>query len=134
MYQIIKNVISRGGYNLSAVLSKIDTVWAEGKITDEQRVELVVTARNQASSEAGIDIMFKLTELEQRIRALETGESTDGSAEEYPAFVVGKWYYTGDKCSFEGANYICVAPEGIACVWSPADYPAYWEKVVNSNA
>lgn len=128
MYQIIKNVISRGGYNLSAVLSKIDTVWAEGKITDEQRVELIATARNQASSEAGIDIMFKLTELEQRIRALETGESTDGSAEEYPAFVVGKWYYTGDKCSFDGKNYTCIAPEDIACVWSPADYPAYWEK------
>ena len=129
MYQIIKNVISRGGYNLSAVLSKIDTVWAEGKITDEQRVELIATARNQASSEAGIDIMFKLTELEQRIRALETGESTDGSAEEYPVFVTGKWYYTGDKCSFEGASYTCVAPEGVACVWSPADYPAYWESI-----
>ena len=128
MYQIIKNVISRGGYNLSAVLSKIDIVWAEGKITDEQRDELIAAARNQASSEAGLDVMLKLTELEQRIRALETGESTDGSAEEYPAFVVGKWYYTGDKCSFEGASYTCVAPEGVACVWSPADYPAYWEK------
>lgn len=129
MYQIIKNVINRGGYNLSAVLSKIDTVWAEGKITDEQRAELIATARNQASSEADVDIMFKLTELEQRIRALETGESTDGSAEEYPAFVVGKWYYKGDKCSFDGINYTCIAPEGTACVWSPADYPAYWESI-----
>lgn len=129
MYQIIKNVINRGGYNLSAVLSKIDTVWAEEKITDDQRAELITLARNQASLEAGVDVMLKLTELEQRIRALETSESTDVPTEECPAFVTGKWYYTGDKCSFDGRNYTCVAPEGVACVWSPADYPAYWESI-----
>ena len=129
MYHIIKNVISRGGYNLSSVLSKIDTVWAEGKLSNEQRAELIAASRNQASPEAGLDVMLKLTELEQRIRALETGESTNGSAEEYPAFVTGKWYYTGDKCSFDGKNYTCIAPEGTVCVWSPADYPAYWESI-----
>ena len=42
-------------------------------------------------------------------------------------YVVGKWYYNGDKCSFEGVNYVCIAPEGATCVWSPKDYPAYWE-------
>lgn len=37
-------------------------------------------------------------------------------------------YHAGDKITFEGAHYICIVPEGVACVWSPAEYPAYWEK------
>lgn len=49
--------------------------------------------------------------------------------EEYPEFVVGKWYYNGDKCSFGGKNYTCTAPTGTVCVWSPTDYPAYWKEV-----
>lgn len=124
MYQIIKNVISRGGYNLSAVLSKIDTVWAEGKITDEQRAELCDLARKGAKVDVSVDVIAKIIELEERVRALE-GEKP---SEEYQEYIQGKWYYTGDTCSFAGENYICVAPEGIACVWSPTEYPAYWQK------
>ena len=60
MYFIIKNVISRGGYNLSAVLSKIDTVWAEGKLSDEQRDELINLARKGANAEKGIDLIAKI--------------------------------------------------------------------------
>lgn len=37
-------------------------------------------------------------------------------------------YYNGDKITFEGAHYICIAPEGTACVWSPTAYPNYWQK------
>lgn len=125
MYQIIKNVISRGGYDLSAVLSKIDTVWAEGKLTDEQRDELVGLARKGANADKSIDLMAKITELEERIRALE------GSlpSEDYQEYTVGKWYYNGDTCCFENANYVCIAPNGTPCVWSPAQYPSYWNKI-----
>ena len=38
-------------------------------------------------------------------------------------------YYNGDKVTFEGKKYICIAPEDTACVWSPSDYPAYWKLV-----
>ena len=38
-------------------------------------------------------------------------------------------YYKGDKVTFEGAKYICIAPDGVACTWSPVQYPTYWEKV-----
>ena len=40
MYQIIKNVIERGGYDLTAILQKVNTLWANGNITDEQYDEL----------------------------------------------------------------------------------------------
>jgi hypothetical protein len=49
--------------------------------------------------------------------------------EEYLKYQVEKQYYTGDNIYFEGENYVCIAPEGTVCVWSPKDYPAYWEKV-----
>ena len=38
-------------------------------------------------------------------------------------------YYKGDKVIFEGAKYICIAPEGVAVVWDPVTYPAYWQEV-----
>lgn len=38
-------------------------------------------------------------------------------------------YYNGDKVTFEGSKYICIAPDGVACTWSPTQYPTYWEKV-----
>lgn len=51
-------------------------------------------------------------------------------ADEYPEYVPGKRYRNGDKCSFEGFNYRCTAPEDQVCTWSPAEYPDYWEIVL----
>lgn len=124
MYQIIKNVISRGGYDLKGVLEKIDTLWAQQRFTDEQHTELVALARHGATAEKSVDLVLKIAELEARIRTLE-GKTP---AEDYQQYTEGKWYYAGDTCSFEGANYICIAPEGTVCVWSPAQYPLYWRR------
>ena len=38
-------------------------------------------------------------------------------------------YKNGDKVMFNGNVYECIAPEGVACVWSPSEYPAYWEEL-----
>ena len=127
MYQIIKNVIERGGYDLSAILTKIDTLWASGSLTDEQRTELIGLARSNGDARYSADIIAKLNDLETRIRALENASTTEPTVE-YPEYVAGKWYYNGDKCSFENGNYICIAPAGTVCVWSPTEYPAYWQK------
>lgn len=127
MYSIIKNVISRGGYDLTSVLRKVDTLWAEGQISDDERAELTELARSGADVRGSIDVVSKLLDLEKRVAALEDGGDT---SEEYPEFVVGKSYYNGDAVSFEGASYVCTAPDGAVCVWSPKDYPAYWEAVV----
>lgn len=49
--------------------------------------------------------------------------------EAWPEFVqpthAGTAYQVGDKITFQGERYICVLAH---CVWSPADYPAGWEK------
>lgn len=134
MKTIFEEVISRGMFDLKGLLKKIDTFNIEGKLTDEDRDELYIKARKAANVENSVDVIAKLAELEQRIIKLEstgvdnenntaTGETT---ADEY---VVGKWYYNGDKVTFEGAEYTCIAPEGAVCTWSPKEYPAFWDKV-----
>ncbi len=131
MYKIIKNVIGRGGFDLTTILTKIDTLWGEDKLTDEQRDELLTLARGGATTGNSVDLIAKITELEQRIRALESaGENIeDETGADVREFVVGKWYYKGGKVTFEGKTYICIAPDGVACVWSPKEYPAYWEVI-----
>lgn len=47
MYDIIKNVITSGSYELTDILKKIDTIWLQGTLTEEQRTELIDLARMQ---------------------------------------------------------------------------------------
>ena len=99
MYQIIKNVIERGGYDLTAILQKVNTLWVNGNITDEQYDELLELARGGAQTKDSVDIIARLNDLENRVRALESNTQTETPTEEYPEFVVGKWYYNGDRKS-----------------------------------
>ena len=32
MYSIVKNVLNQGGYDLTAIIKKIDTLWLQGKL------------------------------------------------------------------------------------------------------
>lgn len=133
MYEIIKNVIQSKQYELTDVLRKIDTLWFEGTLTDEQRAELRESAQTNAKPENSIDVMAKLEEFEQRVRELEQNKSSDSESTDeevvvYPEFVVGKWYYNGDKITYNGKNYVCVAPDKQVCTWNPDDYPTYWEE------
>lgn len=140
MKTIFENVINRGTYDLTGILKKIDSYHIEGKLTDAERDELYTLARGGANAANGVDVMKKLAELESgqkelasRVKALEDangGASPDAPTEEQePAaeYTAGKWYYKGDRVTFEGQEYTCTAPEGQVCVWSPAEHPAYWE-------
>lgn len=128
MYDLIRDVINTQRYVLADMLHKIDTLWAQGDLDDDQRTELIALARDNADMAQEVNALAKLEELEQRVRALETGSTESGEA--YPDYVVGKWYYSGDKITFEGGKYKCIAPDGVVCVWSPTEYPTYWELVV----
>ena len=128
MYDVIKDVINTRRYVLADMLHKIDTLWAQGDIDDDQRTELIALAQGNADMTQEVNVLARLEELEQRVRALETGSTEPGEA--YPDYVAGKWYYNGDKITFEGGKYKCIAPDGVVCVWSPKEYPVYWELVV----
>ena len=128
MYNVVNNVLNKGGYDLTEMLKKLDSLWVEGKLTDAEYKELTQRAKGGARLENSVDILAKLEELDRRLTAVENKEASEPEtgSEEYPAFVEGKWYYNGDKCSFEGVNYVCTAPEEAVCVWSPKAYPEYW--------
>lgn len=51
MFEIIKNVISEGRYALNDILKKIDTIWIQGDLTDEEKTNLVNMAREHALPE-----------------------------------------------------------------------------------
>lgn len=132
MFEIVKNVIGTGRYELTALLGKIDTLWVQGTLTDEQHDELVRLAQGSADVENSVDIIAKLAELEARVAALENSEAPGGETEEYPAYVIGKWYYNGDKITYNGKHYVCIAPSGAVCTWNPDEYPVYWTEAVES--
>lgn len=71
VYEIYKNVINGGDFLLSSMEEKIETVYAQDKITAEERTELLDLASNMAKPEKQIDIVAKLAELERRIAAIE---------------------------------------------------------------
>lgn len=129
MYEIIKSVINGQNYELASILKKIDTLWAENELTDEQREELITLARENADVTKSIDVLAKLQELEMRIKAMEEKKADEPTEEVIEPFVLGKWYYNGDKCSENGKNFICTAPEGTVCTWSPSQYPPYWKEI-----
>lgn len=126
MKQIFENVIAKGTYDLSDMLKKIDTYHISGQLTDEEKDELYNKARNGATAQSGVDVFAKLEELDKRIKALEDGTTTMPN-EEYAEYVIGKWYYNGNKIISDGKKYTCAAPDGVVCTWSPKEYPAYWQ-------
>ena len=123
MFEIIENVIKRRNYNLAGLLAKIDTIWVQGGLTDEEKTTLVQEAQANAELAGSVDILEKIEELDARVRALE------GAGGDIAEYTPGTWYYSGDKVSFDGKNYVCIAPSGQVCTWSPAEYPAYWQEM-----
>lgn len=158
MKTIIENVIATGNFELNDMLKKIDTLWVQGDLTDEERAECIALAQEKAKPEntyaplqTQIDLAFETIQemrvtMEANAKGLaslkEAVEKLGGTietptpepGEEWPEYVQPQGahdaYYRGDKITFEGAHYVCTAPEGTACVWSPAAYPAYWEQQV----
>lgn len=135
MYEIFVSVINKGGYKLGDMIERIKTYAAEGKLTIEEMEKLEALAREKANVQDGTDMLGMLLEHETRIRALEAKvgvdapETDEDGAEIVPEYQVGKTYYRGDKVTFNGNVYTCIAPEGAVCVWSPVEYPVYWELV-----
>lgn len=122
-----------GTFDLTDMLGKINTHHIAGNLTDIDREELIRKAREKADPFGGVDVMDKLKDLEERIRALEEAKATGGessNAEKIDPYEDGKWYKNGNKIRWNDKVYVCVnVPEGHYCTWNPDVYPAYWELV-----
>ena len=72
IYDIYRSVIATGDYVLAAMEERIETVYAQGKITAPERAELLALADEAADDARQIDIAAKFAELEARIAVLES--------------------------------------------------------------
>lgn len=137
MYEVTKNVIQSGSYELTDILAKIDTLWLQGSLTDAERMDLIDMARVKADpSHSFAPLQAQIDALALRVEALEgkvEPADPDAPAEEYPEYHqptgAHDAYHNGDKVTFNGVRYVCIAPEGVAVVWDPDVYPSYWEEV-----
>lgn len=136
MYEVIKNVIQSGSFELTDILGKIDTLWLQGSLTDAERLDLIEMARSKADpSNSFAPLQAQIDALAERVAKLEgkvEPADPDVPTEEYPEYVqpTGSHdaYHNGDTVTFKGKRYLCVALEGVAVVWSPEVYPSYWEE------
>lgn len=143
MYEIIKNVIESKDYELKDILYKINKMWVESAITEEQKTELDNLARSNANAENSYaplqeqieDIYKELDKIKADINSLKNQEEPEEPTEpepedEYPEYVqptgAHDAYNTGDKITYNGKKYICKMN---GCVWSPDTYPTAWEEV-----
>lgn len=142
LYDILKNSIYAGDFELSDMKNKIMTSWAYGSLTDDQRDELIAAARENAKPEASYSsLQEQINALGVRVKALEdkqsssTGGDDSGSTttDDYPDYKqptgAADAYQVGDQITYNGKKYKCVLAN---CVWNPDDYPAGWEEVTES--
>ena len=144
-YEDLRAQISSGDFKLQAMLDKLTRLYIEDMLAEEEYDALMQLARDNANPDKEIEentdiikqLMQRVTESEQKLKDLEARvvklEDTEAEPEEpvvtYEPYDPYKWYYKDMTCSFEGKNYVCIAPEGVVCTWSPAGYPPYWKLV-----
>lgn len=140
MYTIIEAVINSRNYELSDILKKIDTIWLQGGITDEEKNSLIAKAQENADGEQSylplqeqIDKLFIIIDsISNRITTLEGGEAA--KVEEYPEFVQPSGKYDacnkGDKITYNGKKYECVKNN---VMWSPDVNPKCWKEVTEDD-
>ena len=142
MFEIIKSVIKNKSFELKDILYKINKMYIESAITEEEKAQLDELARENAVAENSYaplqeqidNANSRMDELEARIVALEKGEGEPTEPEEpvdeYPEYKqpagAHDAYNIGDKVTYNCKKYVCKMN---GCVWAPDVYPAGWEEV-----
>ena len=142
MFDIIKNVILSKDFELRDILYKINKMYIESTITEEEKTELDELARTNAQAENSYaplqeqidNTNARIDSLEARLNKLEGTEEHTETIEEYPEYVqptgAHDCYNTGDKITYNEKKYICKVDN---CVWDPITYPQAWQEVVESE-
>lgn len=128
-YSTVIRTALTGNYDLNDITLKIDQFYAENKLTEEERVELLKLAQTNAKPENSY------VSLEARVKALEEWRksitsTSDSSGNDISDFVqptsAADTYSIGDKVRFNGVIYESLINDN---VWSPGVYPQGWKTV-----
>ena len=109
------------------VRTAVEAYMEEHPIQGDTEDIIKLAIKNEASGAVPIAVTDSA---DMGVQDLERAGATDPEPDvEYPEYVAGKWYYEDDKITHNGQKYVCIAPDGVVCVWSPDEYPAYWQLV-----
>lgn len=138
MYELIKQVIESHSYKDSnALTAKIQRMYVEGELTEEQYTELrtLLIEQNPVKAydaEAEIDKVW--VELRRIANIVDNmPEPEPGPEPDIPVWVqptgAHDAYQMGDKVHYPGANDPVYESLINGNVWSPDAYPAGWKQV-----
>lgn len=94
--------ISLGNYNLEELSFKLDKLYVEGKISAEDRDELIILATEKANDAAQVDLYEKVVDLEHRVQALEAEK--ESAVDTIPCWVSGYTTQKGEVVKFDYNN------------------------------
>jgi hypothetical protein len=87
MYEVLKSVISAGGFKLAEMQHKVKKLYAVGDLTEEEMDKLLSLASGGVSTDAERpEVMAMLQSLADRIAALEAKLTTGEETPEYEAW------------------------------------------------
>ena len=150
MYDIIKNIIQNGMFKVSDLTTKIDTLWAESKLSDDERNELVqmMTDFLNPSTEAP-ELKDLYERLEARVVVLEGAvKELQGGGEEEPEpreIAIPTWVpWDGISDNYQyGAivehseKYWQNMLQGVQNTWEPGAVGVddrYWKEITKEEA
>lgn len=149
LYNIIKQVIESKDFKLSDIAGRIEKRCFEGRLTEEERDELLAMANQNASAEnekaseqKQLDVIFKnlgemgqaIKELNERMTKLEGNEEEEQpeETEEYPVWE--RWngigdipYQTNSKFTHNGVKYISMVDNNFWEPGAPGVYENIWK-------
>ena len=150
MYEIIKNIIENGAFRVSDLTNKIDTLWAESKLSDDERsqlVQMMVDYLNPASEAPELKEMYERLEarvatLEEEVKKLK-GEEPGGGEEgtvTVPAWE--PWDGISDKYKYgavvtHNGKYFLDVLQGMQNTWEPESAGVderYWKEITKEQA
>ena len=154
MYEIIKSVIEGGAFKLNDLSNKIDTLWVGGKLTDEERENLIslmsdhLNPATEAPQDYELlarqiaDLKETVSSLSDRVTVLEGGET---EPEEPTGVVIPEWepwdgisdqYQYGAVVTHNGKYWQNVL-SGQQNVWEPESVGVderYWKEITKEEA
>lgn len=148
MFDFIKNLIEKGNFELKDIIYKINKMYVENHLTEEQKQELEGLARERANPKNSYaemdkqleDIWTAIKEMRkdfEKFKAEQSGEELpeeeeiiEPEATEYPDWVQPNGahdsFNIGDIVRFNGKLYESAIDGN---VWSPEVYPAVWVEI-----
>lgn len=141
IYNAFTRAIKAAPHDLDKHLTRITAYHIDGALTDAEREELITLARQQAQPQLELaaevqQLWASVGELRKELAAIKAGGGVQDGVDELdiPEYTqptgAHDAYYAGAVVRWQGKVYECVAPEGVACVWSPEVMPGYWAEVI----